>query len=83
MSHKIPRLRQAMSTRDVETVCGLARDLRNTVSVLGLPRLFQMSQDIEYRRQELARPEWDRHCDRFCDLLERVQYNLQRRLSGN
>lgn len=83
MSHKVPRLRQAMTTRDTEMVCSLARDLRCTMSVLGLTRLFQMSQDIEYRWQEFARPEWDRHCDRFCDLLERVQYSLQRRLIDN
>ena len=83
MRAKVPQLREAMTRRDEAAVRGLARDLRNTVGLLGLPRLFQMSQDIEYRREDIDPSAWDRHCHRFCDLLERIHYSLQSQLERN
>ncbi len=83
MSGKVPRLREALSKRDTPRVRELARDLRNTVGLLGLPKLFQLSQDIEYGRGEEDAELWRRDCDRFCDLLERVLYSLRQQMGNN
>ena len=77
MRAKVPLLREAMTRSDEATVRGLARDLRNTLGLLGLPRLFQLSQDIEYRRADIDPAVWDGQCLRFCDLLERIHLSLQ------
>ncbi len=83
MTGKVPRLREALTQCDTSVVRELARDLRNTVGLLGLPQLFQLSQDIEYGHDETDLSLWRCDCDRFCDLLERVLYSLRERLDEN
>jgi hypothetical protein len=83
MSAKVPQLREAVNRSDEHQVRGLARELRNTVELLGLPKLFQLSQEIEYRRAELDDEAWDGHCHRFCDLLERIHFSLEQQHGRN
>ena len=77
MESKVPQLRAALTRSDETTIRGLAHELRNTLGLLGLPRLFQLSQDIEYRRADLGSDAWQNQCDHFCDLLERIHRSLQ------
>jgi hypothetical protein len=80
MSAKVPQFREAMHRRDESAVRGLARELRNTVELLGLPRLFQLSQEIEYRPHGPDPEIWHGQCHRFCNLLENIQWSLKKRL---
>ncbi|HTB62250.1 MAG TPA: hypothetical protein VK737_01570 [Opitutales bacterium] len=77
MSEKVPQLREAVNRSDEHQVRSLVRELRHTVELLGLPKLFQLSQDIEYRREDLDASIWEGQCRRFCDLLERIHFSLE------
>ena len=83
MESKVPQLRAALTRSDETTIRGLAHELRNTLGLLGLPRLFQLSQDIEYRRADIDPSAWDGQCLRFCDLLERIHFSLQQQHARN
>jgi hypothetical protein len=83
MSIKVPQFREAMNRRDESTVRSLARELRNTVELLGLPRLFQLSQDIEYQPIGADAQVWHGQCTRFCDLLENIHWSLKQKLQKN
>jgi len=83
MSARVPQLREAVHRRDEPVVRGLARELRHTVGLLGLPRLFRLSQDIEYQMPGPDPEIWHSHCHRFCDLLENIQWSLQQKLLAN
>ena len=83
LSAQVPQLRVAVAQQDQAAARGIARGLRDTVTPLGLPTLFQLGQDIESGRIESDAMAWRGHCDRFCDLLERIQFVLQQKLEEN
>lgn len=80
MSAKVPQFREAMHRQDEPAVRDLARELRNTVELLGLPKLFQLSQEIEYRPNGQDALVWQSQCHRFCNLLENIHWSLQQKL---
>jgi hypothetical protein len=83
MSVRVPQLRAALHRSDESAVRGLAGELRNTLGLLGLPRLFQLSQEIEYRRAGSDPETWNGQCHHFCSLLENIHWSLQQQMAQN
>jgi hypothetical protein len=83
ISNRMPRLRTAVTQRDEITMRDLMRELRSTLGLLALPKLFELSQEIECRRVDFEPEVWQRDCHQFCDQLERIHYSLQQRLGRN
>lgn len=81
ISLRLPGLHAAIVQRDEESMRQLVRELRNTLGLLALPKLFQLSQDIECRRISIDPEGWDLDCQHFSIQLERIHYSLQQRLS--
>ncbi len=83
LNQQVPRLRAAMAVKDFGLVRGIAGHLRPTVGLLGLPKLFELSQELEYRLDDNECPDWLEHCSRFCELMEKVHFSLREQLAEN
>jgi len=74
---RLPRLRTAISRANHKAVGKIAHDLRGSLGMLGLPELVSLSEQIEYEYSSLGERRWLRCCQKFYELLKRVDADLQ------
>jgi HPt (histidine-containing phosphotransfer) domain-containing protein len=77
LSGKLPQLREAIDSEDPPAIQLVTRDLRGTLSLLGMASLSHLSHEIENCRDALSDDDWREQCERFCVELERCERSLK------
>jgi HPt (histidine-containing phosphotransfer) domain-containing protein len=78
----LPRLRKAVDSGDIATLCRLAHHARGSLGMLGLPMLRELGEEIEYHYNDLGAERWNQRCEDLYDLLAQLHLELQERLAA-
>jgi HPt (histidine-containing phosphotransfer) domain-containing protein len=78
----LPRLRQAVDSGDIPTLKQLAHHTRGSLSMLGLPSLRELGEQIEYHYDDLGAECWRQRCEALYKLLTQLSIELQEHLAA-
>ncbi len=78
----IPELRRAIDVVDAPTVRRIAHHARGSLGMLGLPRLIDVGEDIEYRYDDLGAETWRLRCEELYGIFQHLRVELIDRLAA-
>ena len=73
----LPRLRQAVDNGDIAALRQLAHHTRGSLSMLGLPSLRELGEEIEYGYNDLGAELWCQRCEDLYELLSQLHVELK------
>jgi len=78
----LPQLCQAMENKNVQAMQHIAHYTRGSLGMLGLPKLQNLGEEIEYHHDDLSSACWEQRCEELHLLLDQLRQELNDQLAA-